>query len=101
MLTGKKAFITGGGSRIGRCCAEVFIKYGAEVVITGHGSKEKLQKVVEELGPKCYGIRGDVSIFSEMETAFAFALEKLGEGRHWTEFRGFSRDGSHIRYRSG
>ncbi len=79
ILAGRSAFITGGASGIGRCCAEVFIKYGSEVVIVDWCTIEELEKVVDELGPKCWGIRGDVSKYDEIQALFSFALERLGK----------------------
>ena len=34
-LAGKHALVTGGGTGIGRACAESLVKYGADVIICG------------------------------------------------------------------
>ncbi len=79
MLTGKSAFIVGGTNGIGRCCAETFIKYGAEVVIVGIEADEEIQKMASEIGLKCWGLHADVTKFDAMEKAVNFAVEKMGK----------------------
>ena len=64
ILENKKVIITGGGSGIGKCIAQVFVKHGAEVSIVGR-DVQKLLKVQNELGEKvCHTITGDVSVES-------------------------------------
>ena len=48
-LKGKVAWITGGGSGIGRSVAKMFCMHGAKVAISGR-SEEKLQAVAQEFG---------------------------------------------------
>jgi len=48
LLTGQRAFVTGGGSGIGLACAKAFAADGADVTIMGR-SREKLDQAVEEI----------------------------------------------------
>jgi NAD(P)-dependent dehydrogenase (short-subunit alcohol dehydrogenase family) len=57
-LSGKKAVITGGNSGIGAAAAELFIKEGAEVLITGR-RKEEVERTVERLGKNAHGLISD------------------------------------------
>ena len=53
--------ITGGGSGIGAGAARYFSELGAKVTICGR-REVNLKQVSKEIGPNCFGIRGDVSI---------------------------------------
>ena len=50
-LQGKTAIITGGGSGIGRACAELFVREGARVLLSGR-KEEALRGLVTELGER-------------------------------------------------
>ena len=61
-LSGKKAFITGGGTGIGRACALAFASEGAEVAIAGR-RKEPLDRVAGEIqagGGRALAIECDI-----------------------------------------
>lgn len=78
-LTGKNAFITGGGSGIGLACAEYFAARGANVLIMGR-NEEKLSKAAEALKSSYPDVSiqtyaGDVSV----EDDVAAAVSKAGE----------------------
>ena len=60
-IEGMSILITGGGSGIGAGAARYFSELGAKVTICGR-REENLMKVSKEIGPNCFGIRGDVSI---------------------------------------
>jgi NAD(P)-dependent dehydrogenase (short-subunit alcohol dehydrogenase family) len=59
-LAGKKALITGGNSGIGLATAQLFIKEGAEVAITGRDQKT-LDEAAQLLGSKANAYRADVT----------------------------------------
>lgn len=73
-LEGKKALITGGNSGIGFATAQLFIREGAEVAITGRDQKT-LDAGVEELGPNAVAYRADVT----NSTARTDLFDKIGQ----------------------
>lgn len=79
-LSGKVAFITGGGTGIGRACAVLFAKEGARVVVTGRRN-EPLRAAVHEIeqsGGHALAIAADVTKRDSVESAFAGAVEYFG-----------------------
>jgi NAD(P)-dependent dehydrogenase (short-subunit alcohol dehydrogenase family) len=75
-LQGKKALITGGNSGIGLATAELFIREGAQVAITGRDQKT-LDEAVGLLGPAARAYRADVTdakarsaLFGSLENEF-------------------------------
>lgn len=73
-ITGKNAYITGGGSGIGRAIAERFIAAGANVIITDISDAEQVAK---EIGASF--IKVDVSKAIEVAASFVLAEEKIGK----------------------
>jgi NAD(P)-dependent dehydrogenase (short-subunit alcohol dehydrogenase family) len=81
LLEGKVAFITGGGSGIGRRIAERFAQHGAKVVIVGR-TKEKLDETVMAItaaGRVASAAALDVRDYPAVETALHQTHEKFGE----------------------
>jgi NAD(P)-dependent dehydrogenase (short-subunit alcohol dehydrogenase family) len=79
-LSGKVAFITGGGTGIGRACAVFFAGEGAQVVVSSRRS-EPLRSVVheiEEAGGQALAIASDVTKRDSVESALAGAVEYFG-----------------------
>src|SRR6202041_127267 len=74
-LSGKVAFITGGGTGIGRACALAFAREGAQVALASR-RREPLEKVVAEIsggGGRWGGLACDVTERSSVERALAQA----------------------------
>ena len=79
-LSGKVAFITGGGTGIGQACAVRFAKEGAQVIVTGRRN-EPLRAVVREIegsGGEALAIACDVTHRESVESALAGALDYFG-----------------------
>lgn len=79
-LSGKVAFITGGGTGIGRACAVLFAKEGARVVVTGRRN-EPLRAAVHEIeqsAGQALAIAADVTKRDSVESALAGAVEYFG-----------------------
>lgn len=82
-LKGKKAFITGGDSGIGRATAILFAMEGADSAIVYLPEEENdaqdTKKAVEKHGAKCYLIPTDIRVRDNCEAAVKEALEKMGK----------------------
>src|ERR1700691_1076887 len=68
-LQGKVAVITGGTTGIGFAAAQLFVKEGAHVFITGRRQKE-LDQAVKAIGNGVIGVQGDVSKLSELDRLY-------------------------------
>lgn len=80
-LAGKKAFITGGDSGIGRSVAVHFAREGADVAIVyydEHKDAKETKALVEKEGRKCILIPGDVKDETFCKKAVQEALNELG-----------------------
>lgn len=80
LLTGKVAFVTGGGSGINKQIAMTYAKSGAAVAIVGRDGN-KAQAVADQIcesGGKAVGISADVRDEGAMALAFEKAKEELG-----------------------
>jgi 2,3-dihydroxy-2,3-dihydrophenylpropionate dehydrogenase len=79
-LDGDVAFITGGGSGIGRAVAERFLAEGASVAIFGR-DKDKLQDVADATGAadRVLAIAGDVRDSEALHAAVAQTVSHFGK----------------------
>src|SRR5229473_5927869 len=68
-LQGKVVVITGGSAGIGLAAADLFVKEGAYVFITGRRQKE-LDDAVKVIGKNVFGIRGDVAKLSDLDRLY-------------------------------
>lgn len=73
-LSGISALVTGGGSGIGRACAERLVRDGAEVTVVGR-TESRLQQVAKEIG--CRYFAADVTDEEQISAATAFAAENM------------------------
>jgi NAD(P)-dependent dehydrogenase (short-subunit alcohol dehydrogenase family) len=81
-LAGKVAFITGGGTGIGRACARVFASQGASVAVAGR-RPEPLQDAVREIAASGAGARAlalacDVTQRRSVEDAISRTVHEFG-----------------------
>lgn len=74
-LQGKIAVITGGSTGIGLATAQLFVKEGAYVFITGRRQAE-LDEAVETIGRNVTGIQGDVVNFSDLDRLYDAVAKK-------------------------
>ncbi len=77
-LQGKTALITGAARGIGFEFARAYIAEGAQVAIADI-NLAAAQKAADSLGPQAHAIALDVSSQSSIDTAFAEAIEKMGQ----------------------
>ena len=68
-LHGKVAVVTGGTEGIGLATAQLFVKEGAYVFITGRRQKE-LDDAVKEIGSNITGVQGDVSKLADLDRLY-------------------------------
>ena len=76
-LQGKNALITGGNSGIGLTTAEIFVREGARVAITGRDQKT-LDEAIALLGPSACGYRADVTEPNDRSALFASLKRDFG-----------------------
>ncbi|RYU72418.1 SDR family oxidoreductase, partial [Hymenobacter persicinus] len=79
-MKGKVVLITGGTSGIGRACAVVFGRAGAQVVVTGR-DQAKLTETAQELtqlGIQHRIVRADVGVEADSERAVADTVAAFG-----------------------
>ncbi|GAA2736684.1 SDR family NAD(P)-dependent oxidoreductase [Actinocorallia aurantiaca] len=79
-LKDKVAFITGGGSGLGRESARLFAEEGAKVVVFDlqGGRAAETEKIVREEGGTVLAIEGDVTKEEDLERAVAETLSSFG-----------------------
>ena len=81
LLSGKKAFVTGGGSGINLRIAERFAEHGAKVALLGR-TQAKLDSAadgIRQAGGEAMGISGDVRNYEAVASALARTHAEWGE----------------------
>src|ERR1700688_3985294 len=68
-LQGKVAVITGGTEGIGLATAQLFVKEGAYVFITGRRQKE-LDEAVTAIGSNVTGVQGDIAKLDDFDRLY-------------------------------
>ena len=77
-LLGKVAVITGGTEGIGLATAQLFVKEGAYVFITGRRQKE-LDEAVKTIGSNVTGVQGDVAKLADLDRLYETVGKVRGE----------------------
>lgn len=79
-FSGKVAFVTGGGTGIGRATALAFAKAGASVAVVGRteASTQETVQLIEQAGGRAIAIRCDVAKEDEVQAAVAKAIATFG-----------------------
>lgn len=79
-LAGKVAFVTGGGTGIGRATALAFARQGASVAVVGNDPEhiEETAKLIEQAGGRALAIACDVSRSEEVKAAIERTVEAFG-----------------------
>ena len=76
-LKKKVVLITGGSRGIGKAIAELFMKEGAEVVITSRNQKQ-LQQTSKEIGNPFF-VAGDVRSENDVKSVIDKTIKKFGK----------------------
>jgi NAD(P)-dependent dehydrogenase (short-subunit alcohol dehydrogenase family) len=76
-LDGKVALITGGNSGIGLATAQLFVKEGAYVYVTGR-TQAKLDAAVQKIGANVTGVPGDVAKLDDLDRLFSQIKKEKG-----------------------
>lgn len=65
-LAGKIALITGGSTGMGLATAHLFVREGAQVIITGR-NPDDLDKAAREIGGTIDAVQGDISVLADLD----------------------------------
>src|SRR4051794_13199537 len=79
-LTGKVAFVTGGGGGIGRATAMAFAREGASVLVADVSEKNTQESArnIEEQGGRALAVRCDVTRAEDVKAALDKTIKAFG-----------------------
>ncbi|MBE2998529.1 SDR family oxidoreductase [Nocardiopsis sp. HNM0947] len=77
LLEGKVAVVFGGSGAIGGAVARTFAREGARVIVAGR-TREKVERVVDDIGPQATGTLVDALDEASVEAVADLALETYG-----------------------
>ena len=79
-FAGKVAFVTGGGTGIGRAAALAFARQGASVAVVGNDPEhiEETAKLIEQAGGRALAVACDVSRSEDVKAAIERTVEAFG-----------------------
>ena len=92
MLSNKIAVITGSAGGIGKATAQVFIRENVEGIAIVDYNYEAACKTAEELGPKAFPVKCDVSNYESVQAAVAQVMERFGRIDILVNNAGITRD---------
>ena len=92
MLSNKIAVITGSAGGIGKATAKVFIRENIEGIAIVDYNYEAACKTAEELGPKAFPVKCDVSNYESVQAAVAQVMERFGRIDILVNNAGITRD---------
>ena len=92
MLSNKIAVITGSAGGIGKATAKVFVRENVEGIAIVDYNYEAACKTAEELGPKAFPVKCDVSNYESVQAAVAQVMERFGRIDILVNNAGITRD---------
>ena len=92
MLSNKIAVVTGAGGGIGEATARIFARENIEGIAIVDYNYEAACKTAEELGPKAFPVKCDVSNYESVQAAVAQVMERFGRIDILVNNAGITRD---------
>ena len=92
MLSNKFAVITGSAGGIGKATAQVFLRENVAGIAIVDYNNEAACKTAQELGPKAFPVKCDVSKADQVQEAINLILEKFGRVDILVNNAGITRD---------